>query len=174
MRDALPYFDGGTTASGDSIYAGAAAIKGREARSGIEVEVFSASVQLGGQLEAQVGAGRLGVSSDDGSSSAGMEVFTAHAALGVHNVDGSFGWNAGALATLVGAEGTLRIGTASSVTVGAAMGAGMEGSLGLRDADGDKRPEVCARVVVGPVTAGLCVEMPFSAPALAPTSRGGK
>lgn len=164
-----PHAEAGTTPSGDSAYVTAAAIKGRDARSGIELEVFTASAQIGGQWELQAGAARVGASSDDGANSAGMEVFTARAAMGVHNADGSFGWNGGALATAIGAEGTLRLGTASSVTAGAAIGAGFEASLGIRDADRDNEPELCGRVVVGPVTAGLCVEMPFTAPNLAPT-----
>jgi hypothetical protein len=168
-----PHAGVGITPSGDSVYVGAAAIKGRDARSGIELEVFTGSAQIGGQWEVQAGAARVGVSTDDAADSAGVEVFTARAAMGVHNVDGSFGWNAGALGTVVGAEGTLRLGTASSITAGAAIGWGLEGSLGLRDVDEDNEPEVCGRVVIGPVTAGLCVEMPFTAPSLVATPRTG-
>jgi hypothetical protein len=173
-REAGPFAEASVTSSGDSIYVAAAAIKGRDSNSGIEIEVFSTSAQVGSEFEAQVGAARLGASSDDGANSVGMDVFTARAAMGVHNADGSFGWNAGALATAIGAEGTLRLGTASSVTGGAAIGVGLEASLGLRDADGDKEPEVCGRLVIGPVTAGLCLEMPFVMPALAPSVRTAK
>jgi hypothetical protein len=100
-----------------------------------------------------------------------MDVFTARAAMGVHNADGSFGWNAGATATAIGGEGTVQFGSASSLTAGASVGIGLEGSLGFRDADGDKAPELCGRAVMGWATLGLCLEAPFEAPDLAPTSR---
>jgi hypothetical protein len=166
-REPRPYLESTTTSSGDSIYAAGAAIKGRESN-GIEVEVFTASAQIGGQFETQVGAARIGTSSDDGTNSIAMDVFTARAAMGVHNADGSFGWNVGATATAIGAEGTVQLGSASSLTAGASVGVGLEGSVGFRDADGDKQPELCGRVVAQWATFGLCVESPFEVPALSP------
>src|SRR5258706_10881165 len=50
----------GKTAASDSLYAGAALLKGREPKSGLEVEVLSASAQLGLQNEAQAGFQRIG------------------------------------------------------------------------------------------------------------------
>jgi hypothetical protein len=170
-RPASPYAEMNVTPSGDSIYLAGAAIKGRDSNSGIEVEVFTASAQLGGQMEAQLGAARIGASDDDGASSIGVDVFTARAAMGVHNADGSLGWNAGATAVAVGAEGTVQFGSASSLTAGASVGVGFEGSIGLRDADGDNQPELCGRAVVGWATLGLCLEMPFEAPGLSRADR---
>ena len=170
-RQASPYAEMNITPSGDSIYMAGAAIKGRESNSGIEVEVFTASAQVGGQVEAQLGAARLGASDDAGANSVGIDVFTAHAAMGVHNADGSLGWNAGATAVAIGAEGTVRFGSASSLTAGASIGVGFEGSIGFRDADGDNHPELCGRAVVGWATLGLCLEMPFEAPGLSPADR---
>jgi hypothetical protein len=47
-----PYLSAGRTAAGDSVYAGAALVKGRDT-SGAAVEVLSASVQVGAQTELQ-------------------------------------------------------------------------------------------------------------------------
>jgi hypothetical protein len=164
------YAEAGTTASGDSVFAGAALLKGRDDRTGVQVDVFTCSVQAGGQLEAQFGLARIGASSDDGRHSIGLDVFTGKASMGVHNTDGSFGWNAGVTGVAVGVEGTTAIGTGSSLTAGASIGLGVEGSVGWRDVDGDKQPELCTRVVYAWWTLGGCLEMPFTAPELSPST----
>lgn len=138
----------------DAVYGGAAAIKGRDAASGLELEVFSVSAQAGGENEAQVGMARVGLSGKNGNLTG--EVFTARANGGAHNDDGSIGFNAGAIATIVGAEGTL--GTRDSLTLGASVGLGAAVSVGLRDLDDNGVPEMCVKVSVGLLTAGICWE----------------
>jgi hypothetical protein len=155
-----PYAHAGVTTSGDSVYAAAAAIKGRDARTGIETEIFSVSGQVGGENEVQAGMARIGVSSDSGTHSATMDIFTARASGGAHNADGSTGINAGAMATVVGIEGTTGY-SGNSITGGLSFSAGAEGSIGVRDADGDGSSDLCARVSVMFFTLGACVESPF-------------
>jgi hypothetical protein len=151
-----PYFQADLTGGArDSVHAGAAALKGRDAKSGIEVEVFSASGQVGGENEAQVGLARVGVSKTNGNASA--EFFTARASGGAHNDDGSIGFNAGAIATIAGAEGTLQHG-GDSLTVGISAGVGAAFSVGLRDIDHNGTPELCVKVSAGFATLGICAE----------------
>ena len=156
-----PYADAGVTDDGIA-YAGVAMLKGRDERTGIEVEAFTGSVQVGAQNEAQVGMARLGVSSDDGSNNASMDIFTAQAHAGIYNKDGSTGLNVGATAVAIGVEGTASTG-ASGVTGGVSIGLGAEYSAGVRDADGDGYGEIGLRgtleLGVG-VTIGLQIEDP--------------
>ncbi len=146
---------GVTGGSRDAVYAGVAALKGRDPTTGIEVEVFGTSAQAGGELEAQVGMARLGLSGKNGS--VGGEAFTVRANGGAHNDDGSIGINSGFVATLIGAEGTLARG-ADSLTFGASLGGGAAVSLGLRDIDDNGVFEKCVKVTAGPVTLGICLE----------------
>ncbi len=142
----------------DDLYAGAFALKGRDERSGLELEVFSTSVHDGGsQGDTQIGMARVGVSSDNGHFNVRGEVFTAKAHLGIHNPDGSTGVNAGIGGTIVGVEGTATVGPVS-VTGGVSAGAVLAGSIGVRDGDGDGKPELCGRVETGPWTVGACFE----------------
>lgn len=151
-----PYADAGVTGSGDAVHAGAAALKGRDpANYGLEVEVFSVSGQVGGEMEAQGALARLGLSGTRGSVTA--EFLTARAHGGSHNDDGSTGVNVGAGATGAGVEGTLALGE-SSITGGVALSLGASASLGVRDQDGDGAIEVCAKVSVGFATLGFCAE----------------
>lgn len=149
------YADYGVTGTGDGVFAGAAALKGRDSKTGIEVEVFSASAQAGLQNEEQVTMARVGLSGQNGSVSA--EAFTARRGAGVRNDDGSVGLNAGAVATAAGVEGTLG-GGPDSVTIGAGVGVGMAGSVGVRDIDNDGILEYCAKLSVGFITLGVCAE----------------
>jgi hypothetical protein len=153
---AAPYADAGRTGAGDSVFAGAALIKGRD-RSGVDVEVLSGSAQLGVQTEVQLGFQR--VAGGGGILSGSVETFSLRANVGKYNDDGSTGFNLGASATAVGFEGT--VGGASSLTYGVSAGASMGGSIGTRDSDGDGRTEVCGRVAIGPATLGLCLENPL-------------
>lgn len=153
-REASSYVETGVTSNDDALYAGVAALKGRTP-SGVEVEYLSASVQAGGENEAQTALARVGVSGKRGS--AGLEVFSARVAGGAHNEDGSSGINSSAQVTAFGVEGTLRIG-AGSVTFGASLGLGAAVSVGVKDADSDGNPEFCGKLSMGPVTLGACVE----------------
>jgi hypothetical protein len=139
-------------------YAGAFALRGRDAESGVEVEVFSASIHEGAEDRAfQIGMARVGASTDDGHFSARSEVLTAQARAGFNNPDGSSGIGASMGATVVSAEATATLGPVS-LTVGASIGSTVGASLGVRDGDGDGKPEVCGRVEFGVGTVGLCVE----------------
>ena len=149
------YFDYGVTGTGYSAYVGAAAVKGRDPKTGAEAEVFSASVQVGTQNELQLGMARVGVSGKNGSI--GAEAFTLRANAGFQNDDGSVGVNAGVGATIVGAEGTLTNG-ADSVTAGVSLGPSIGGSVGIRDNDKDGISEWCIKVSAGFVTGGVCYE----------------
>lgn len=159
-REISPYADYGVTASGDSVFAGAAAIKGRDAKTGVEAEAFSVSGQLGMQSEAQAAMARVGWSSDDGRQNASMDIFTARANAGVYNTDGSVGLNLGASATAVGVEGTANY-SGWSLTGGLAVSAGAEGHVGIRDSDKDGSKELSIRVSVMFFTVGVGLEWPF-------------
>ncbi|MFC1705882.1 hypothetical protein ACFL59_03555 [Planctomycetota bacterium] len=155
-----PHADAGVSDSGDSVYAEAAAISGRDSQSGIEVDAFGVRGEVGAQNEASVVMARVGASSDDGTDRIAMDVFSGRANIGIHNADGSTGANAGAMATAVGVEGTVGH-SGNSVTGGLSLSAGAEGSVGIRDQDGDGSKEVCARVSLMFFTVGGCVENPF-------------
>jgi len=139
------------------VYAGVAALKGRDPKSGLEVEVGSASGQVGTQTEFQAGLVRIGRSTRDGSVA--IESFTLRANAGIYNDDGSVGLNAGAQATALGGETTF--GTATSVTVGVSAGVGVAGSVGVRDADKDGKHEICVKGSYLAGTLGICVETSF-------------
>jgi hypothetical protein len=154
---AAHYADAGVTASGDSVFAGLALVKGPSSKGGAEVEVLSVSAQVGAQTELQFGLER--VAGTRGVLSGSVEAFTARAHIGIHNDDGSTGLNVGAGVTAVGFEGT--VGGASRLTYGVAAGVGASLSVGAADVDRDGSSELCARVSLGPVTVGACLENPL-------------
>jgi hypothetical protein len=156
-RNLDPYADADVTASGDSVFVGAALLKGGVPKTNGEVEVLSVSGQIGAQTEVQLGLQR--VAGAHGALSGSVEAFTARANIGIHNDDGSTGFNVGAGVTAVGFEGT--VGGASRLTYGVAAGAGAGFSVGMRDVDRDGNGELCARVSIGPVTVGACLENPL-------------
>jgi hypothetical protein len=147
------YADYGVTGTGDGVFAGTSALKGRDPKTGLEVEVFGASAQAGLQNEAQVTMARVGLSGQNGSIS--TEAFTARSGVGLRNDDGSVGLNAGATATAISVEGTLGAGP-DSVTLGVGIGLGAAGSVGVRDIDNDGTLELCGKLSVGLITVGLC------------------
>jgi hypothetical protein len=148
------YVDYGVTGGArDSVFAGAAALKGRNPANGIELEVFTASGQIGGENEVQAGLARVGVSGKNGSAT--VDIFTARANAGAHNDDSSIGFNAGAVVNLANVEGTVS-GGGASLTLGAGVGGGAALSVGVRFND-DGSLSKCIKGTVGPVTAGICV-----------------
>ncbi len=147
------YARAGATSAGDSVYAGAAWLKGHA--DGGNFEFFSASAQLGAQTEFQAGLARVGMSSDWGSWE--VRTLEADAHIGVHNPDGSTGLNAGLAATAIAAETTLKW-SGNSLTVGGALGVGGDVAVGKRDADNDGNIEYCARVAYQVVIGGACIE----------------
>lgn len=154
-----PYFDSGVTGAGDSLYIGVAALKGRDPGSGAEIELASASYQVGAQNEAQLGFQRISGSS--GALAGSVETFTARSNIGIHNDDGSTGINVGHSVTAIGLEGTATFGGGTSVTWGVAAGLSNGGSLGVRDIDHDGSTELCGRLSIGPATVGICLENPL-------------
>ena len=156
-RDPAPYAEANVTASGDSVFVGGALLKGAVPKSNGAVEVMSLSGQIGAQTEVQLGFQR--VTGTHGALSGSVETFTARANIGIHNDDGSTGFNVGAGATALGFEGS--VGGASRLTYGVAAGVGAGVSVGVRDVDRDGNGELCARVSIGPVTVGACLENPL-------------
>lgn len=155
-RGITPRASVGVTAARDSMYVAGAILKGRDA-SGAEVEVVSASVQVGAQNEAQFGFQRVGGAK--GALSGTVETFALRANAGIHNDDGSTGLNLGASATGIGFEGTL--GRSNSVTYGVGAGFGVGASIGVRDGDGNGKKELCVRISAGPALGGICLESPL-------------
>ena len=80
---------------------------------------------------------------------------------GVQNSDGSVGANAGVMATAWSGEVTINH-SGWSVTGGVSVGIGAEAHWGLGDADGDRKPEICARVAFDVGIVGPCVEVPLT------------
>lgn len=142
-------------------YLGVAALKGRDEKTGIEIDVLSASVQTGFQNEAQASMAHLAVANTQGTS-VGLDLFAASAGAGIFNSDGSIGANGRAVAVVGHLEGSLSTG-ATGLTLGASIGAGGEYSAGVRDRDHDGYGELCARASLdlGPgITIGIQIEDP--------------
>jgi hypothetical protein len=140
------------------LYAGAFALRGRDAASGIDIEVFSASSHQGEREAAvQVGMARMGGTMFNGHVAASGEVFTAQTHASLDNPDGSTGLGASAGATVVGGEVTLSW-SGFSVTGAASVGTTVGASLGVRDSDHDGEPELCGRVDFGVGSLGVCLE----------------
>jgi hypothetical protein len=97
----------------------------------------------------------------DGDASVTAELGTVQLGAGIHNEDGSTGFNMVAGAAIASVEGTVSSG-ASSLTLGASLGLGVGVSGGVRDADGDGAKELCAKLAVPgfPISVGLCIEDP--------------
>jgi hypothetical protein len=153
------YLVAGTTQNGDHL-AAVAALKTRDSRSGVELEIFSASAQLGSQNDVQAGLARIGYSTarDEVNFAVSVEAMTARANAGTYNDDGTRGANLGGGATAVGIEATFGY-AGWSVTAGAAVSAGASVSSGERNSDGDAVPERCFKGSVGPLTLGVCTEL---------------
>ena len=79
------------------------------------------------------------------------------ASLGAHNDDGSLGGNLGLGGNALGFEATLST-PVGSVTYGDGLSLAASGSIGVRDADHDGKPEFCAKVSIPAYTFGVCLE----------------
>ena len=144
-------------AVGGDLYAGAFALRGRDA-SGVDVEVFSASVHVGQrESAAQVGMARMGGSMFGGQVEVAGEVFTVQTHATFDNPDGSTGLGASAGATIVGGEVTFHH-EADSVIFAASAGTTIGASGGIRDIDRDGQPEYCGRLDFGLGSLGVCIE----------------
>ncbi len=133
---------------------------GFDSATGAVMELGGVSLQGGPQTEVQLTATRATIADEHGNSLS-AEALTFQAGLGVHNKDGSQGYNVSLGATLVGAEGTADFG-GGSITLGASIGLTAEASSGVRDRDGDGARELCVRVAVPavPISGGVCLEEP--------------
>jgi hypothetical protein len=160
-RDSLePYADAGYTESGDGVFAGIAALKTHGEETGVEAEVFSASVQLGAQNEIQAGLGRIGGTfhGEGFDVSLAGEALTSRLNVGIHNEDDSTGANLGVMATGAGFEITGSLG-GWQVTAGLSASMGVAVSSGDRNIDGDSTPERCFKGSIGALTLGFCSEL---------------
>ncbi len=150
-----PYAEAGVTSSGDSVYAGAAAAKGKDGQGA--AEVFSVSGQVGAQSEVQAGMGRGHLEFWGGSVQGDWEVFTAHANAGIHNADGSTGFNESIGADAVKGSVTFHVDGAelhAGLGVGVAIPSVHEG---VRDPDHDGREDLCAGIAAGPLEVSACL-----------------
>lgn len=153
-----PFAEASAGASG--LRAGAGLLRGTDPDSGVSAQLIAGSVTSDARSsEVQVGLARLGLGPAD-RSNLRAQAFTASAAVGTHNADGSVGYGVGMEATVVGVEGTLAS-SGWSATGGIAAGFAAASSIGTRDADRDGSPELCGRVSFAFVTAGLCLERPW-------------
>lgn len=150
-----PNANAGVTADGKGVFAEAAAIAGKDGN--VSGQVLGVGIQVGEQNTAQVTGARFQVGSSTSGTHGDFEVLTASASIGVHNPDGSVGYNASAGATLVGASGTVDLGRGGEVTVGVAAGLGFAVHGGVRDQKRDGTREACGGFSAGPVSIGYCV-----------------
>ncbi len=126
---------------------------------GLESEALVFSARKSG--EAVTVEGAVARAQIDGRlTSVSAEALSFKASAGTVNPDGSVGRNVALGTTIVGLEGTLKLG-ANSVTGGISAGAGVELGIGTRDFDKDNRPEFCARVSALILTIGFCIEDPL-------------
>jgi len=148
---------------GGGSYRVAASVMEHEVTSGLfqgsKVEIGTASAQYGKDNDVQVvGArGTLQLHRGGYSLSVTGEALTARANLGEHGDDGSLGGSLGAGAERSGFEATINT-PVGSVTYGNSVSASLSGSMGVRDADHDGKPEFCAKFSVPAYTIGACVE----------------
>ncbi len=154
------YADAGYTRSGDGVFAGVAALKTADPEGGEELELFSASGQLGAQNELQAGVARAGDSVEYKGvrGSVAVDVLTTRVNGGIYNDDDSVGANLGAMNTAVGIEVTAG-GGGWQATVGVSASMGVAVSSGERNIDGDATIERCFKGSIGALTLGFCSEL---------------
>ena len=174
-----PRASAGIVTQGQQVWANGAVAAGHDSKTGLTVELMTASFGTGDQTELEAALVRVGaqapkLSAADRKSSialtgqASVELISGKLQSGRNNADGSRGFNVAASKSLLSAEATLEISALGGVlegsaTVGGGFGAGAEFSVGVRDQDNDGKPEVCVRasVEVGPAgLLGACLELP--------------
>jgi hypothetical protein len=90
------------------------------------------------------------------------EVGTLEGHVGIHNPDGSTGFNVGIGATLAGATLNQNYGhTSETGGIANSHRSAVAAHIGVRDADHNGKPEVCVGVSYGPMTVGGCAEIPI-------------
>lgn len=129
------------------------------ALAGSNAEVGTVSVQYGKDNDVQlVGARETLVASHSGYGlSLTGDAGVARANLGEHNDDGSLGGNIGAGVELIGGEATIST-PVGSLTGGLSVSMSLSGSMGVRDADHDGKPEFCGKFSIPAYTIGACIE----------------
>ena len=148
---------------GGGSYRVAASIMKDEVTSGLfqgsSAEIGSASVQFGKDNDARLVGARETLQLHRGGYSFSItgEALTARGNVGEHGDDGSLGGSLGAGAELIGAEATLNT-PMGSITYGNSVSVSLSGSMGVRDADHDGKPEFCGKFSVPAYTVGACVE----------------
>lgn len=123
------------------------------------LDLGSVSVQYGKDNDVQVVLARRSMALSHGGYGVSViaDAGTARANLGEHNDDGSIGGNIGAGVEALGAEATVDT-PYGSLTGGVSVSASLSGSIGVRDADHDGKPEFCAKFSIPAFTLGACVE----------------
>ncbi|HEY4103565.1 MAG TPA: hypothetical protein VGM44_06725 [Polyangiaceae bacterium] len=156
--NAVGYSYDGPTPDGDSHRSVKAFVKTTN-DSGANLEVLGMSEQSGldQDFELTTMRGSLALSHAGYGLSVSADALTARANLGEHNDDGSIGGNLGIGAEFIGAEATIDT-PVGSLTAGASVSASVSGSLGVRDADHDGKPEFCAKFSIPAFTLGACLE----------------
>lgn len=139
-----------------SVVGSAAVVKG-VTKEGMETEVASGSIRLGLQNEAKLTLARVGAIGEHLGAAVETMTLTAHG--GFLNSDGSRGINYGVSANFIAGEVRAER-SGNRLTLGLGAGVSLGGHIGIRDADGDGRPEICARGSIGPVDIGGCIETP--------------
>jgi hypothetical protein len=151
----LGYADAGITEDG-SAYADGALLFG--SKFDTELSIGLASLQLGEQSEAQATLFAESTHGDDGTTTTFRDM-SLTVGGGVHNSDGSTGLNLNADTSILTAEVDQDLGDGNRISVGVHVGAGVGGSLGTSDIDGDGHTEYCMRVSAFGMTAGGCLEL---------------
>jgi hypothetical protein len=152
----LGYADAGITEDGGSAYAEGALLFG--SKFDTELSIGLASLQVGEQSEAQTTLFAESSHGDDGTTTTFRDMSLIIGG-GVHNSDGSIGLNLKADASILTAEVDQDLGDGNRISVGVHVGAGVGGSLGTSDIDGDGHTEYCMRVSAFGMTAGGCLEL---------------
>ncbi|MET0794224.1 MAG: hypothetical protein ABW061_22065 [Polyangiaceae bacterium] len=126
--------------------------------SGTEVGNVSASAGTDADLQFSARKNTLSMTSGGYHLSVVTDVASGRVNLGEHNDDGSIGGNIGAGGDLAGTEATLDTPGGNSFSYGASQSAGASGSIGVRDANHDGRPEFCAKFSLPAFTLGACIQ----------------
>lgn len=126
---------------------------------GAEGEVVTYSRKHGSQNEVDITGARVrrAISEVPGLSVSG-ELVRARSNVGIHNEDGSTGFNIGATVTAAQKTAHYDPGDGNSGHLGIGIGAGAAFSVGTRDADADGKEEVCVSASVFMVSGGICWE----------------
>jgi hypothetical protein len=152
----------GPSAEGDSLRSEVAFVKSSNpsgALQGSSLEVLGVVAQNGAQSNHELIAMRSTLALSHGGFGIAVTADgpSLRASLGAHNDDGSLGGNLGLGGNALGFEATLST-PVGSVTYGDGLSLAASGSIGVRDADHDGKPEFCAKVSIPAYTFGVCLE----------------